>query len=86
MSLNVSYLLDGYTFQDVLDAQGTPGRGYPKPDWVEYAKVRSGGMIKSRNEQVYTYSLEESELIVYVGESSGLWFCAPLTVTGAPSE
>jgi hypothetical protein len=84
----VSYLLDGYTFQDVLDIQGRPGRHWPKPDWVEYAHAIDGGLDVARNELVRTYSLEEGDLMIYVGGTNplGNWFCSPLTVTAAASD
>jgi hypothetical protein len=86
--LYVSYLLDGYTFQDVLDIQGRPGRIWPKPDWVEYAKAVDQVFDEARNELLRTYCLEEGDLMVYVGGSdpSGNWFCSPLTVTAAASD
>jgi hypothetical protein len=85
-NLYVSYLLDGHTFQDLIDFQGRPGRYWPKPDWVEYARAIAGRFDELRKELVRTYSLEEGDLTIYVGGSDpfGNWFCSPLTVTGAP--
>ena len=88
----VGYFTMGYTFQDLIDLQGTPGRFWsPKPKWLIDAYMIEGGMWNdaSRNEQYFTYSLdEEGEYVVYLGthDPPRLWFCAPLQVKEAPSE
>ena len=86
--LYVSRLLDGKTFQDVLDLQSEPGVYYPKPSWVVYAPRRPTERI-AEGEHVYTFILnKEGEYAIYLGTSSpsSLWFCAPLKVMEAPSE
>ncbi len=87
-ALYVSYVFDGHTYQDLVDMQGTPGRYWPKPDWVEYADVLDGWMNESRTVYFATYALEEGEVVVYTGSNrpATLWFCAPLKVTEAASN
>ena len=85
--LYVSLLLDGKTYQDLLDLQSEPGEYYPKPSWVVHTK---GGMRRNaKGEHVWTYSLDiEGEHAIYLGSAfpHSLWFCAPLKVIEAPSE
>jgi len=88
----IGYFTMGYTFQDLIDLQGTPGRFWsPKPKWLIEAYTIKGGMWKdaSRNEQYFTYSLEkEGEYVVYLGnhDPPRLWNCAPLYVMATPSD
>ena len=82
-TIYISYLLDGKTYQDLVDMQGKPGRYWPKPDWVVYAKITDGWRNESRNELYLTFSLEEGEhAAVYLGSTQpvSLWFCAPIWV------
>jgi hypothetical protein len=81
--IHIAYLLEGKTIEDLLRMQGKPGRYWPKPDWVAYAKMIDGWRNESRNERYTTFSFEEGELVVYIdkyGLPPGLWFCAPLRV------
>jgi len=81
-ALIISYLLEGKTFQDLLDMQVVPGRYWPKPDWVVYANAIDGWRNESRNELYTVFSLEKGEHFVYLESTVpiSLWFCAPLTV------
>ena len=85
--LYVSLLLDGKTYQDLLDLQSEPGEYYPKPRWSVHT---TGGMRRNaKGENVYTFSLDiEGEHAIYLGSAfpHSLWFCAPLKVIEAPSE
>ncbi|MCK5633688.1 MAG: hypothetical protein KAI06_01305 [Anaerolineales bacterium] len=80
--LYLSYYIDGKTNQTVLDKQVVPGRWYPKPDWIVYAKMIEEWRNESRNEKYFTYSLEEGEHGVLLGSSSpiSLWVCDPIWV------
>ncbi len=88
VELYVSTLLDGHTFQDLLDLQPEPGIYYPKPSWVVYATKAYGepsGRTLAAGEIEQEYTLDQSghEHAIYVGPSNGLWFCSALEVTDA---
>jgi hypothetical protein len=81
-TLDLVYLLDGHTMQDLLDIQGEPDRWFPKPVWAEYAASIHTSRNPSRNEVYTTFSLEEGYLVVYIYTQAPtqLWLCAPLIV------
>jgi hypothetical protein len=84
----VARLLDGRTFQDLLDLQSEPGEYYPKPSWTVYPSG-SWTWNESIDAGVYTFSLDkEGEYATAVGGDfpPSLWLCAPLWVIEAPSE
>ena len=85
--LYVSRLVDGKTFQDMLDLQSEPGEYYSKPSWVIYPGRTSERIAEG--EDLFTFSLDkEGEHAIYLfGDwPLSLWFCAPLKVMEAPSE
>jgi len=87
-ALYVSRLLNGKTYQGLLDLQSEPGEYYPQPSWVVH-KGSKGMRRNAKGEKVYTFSLDkEGKHAIYIGSSSplSLWFCAPLKVIEAPSE
>ena len=83
-TIYLAYLIDGGTFQDLLDIQVRPGRYWPKPDWVVYAEIVDEWRNDARNERYSTYSLVEGEIVVYLGKNINrvayLWFCAPISI------
>lgn len=86
LDLYVSMLVDGHTYQDLLDPQTEPGRYYPKPSWVVYATKVDGppsGRILADDETEYQYTLDQPEHLhaIYLGSPGTLWFCSPLEVT-----
>jgi len=86
--LYVSRLLDGKTFQDLLDLQSEPGEYVPKPSWVIWQGRRPTERI-AEGEHLYTFVLNkegEHSIELYVSSPRSLWFCAPLKVIEAPSE
>ena len=87
--LYVSHLLDGHTFQDLLDLQSEPGEYYPRPGWAVHARNLGIEWNESVGAQVYTFSIDyDGEHSIHIGRYSpdSLWFCAPLEVIEAPSE
>ena len=89
--LYVSSLIDGHTFDELLELQeevgGSPNY-YPKPDWVVYEDVSSDPDARpeielSDNQSMKGRALTEGTDAVYLGTSvpKRLWFCAPLSVT-----
>ncbi len=80
----VSRLLDGKTFQDLLDLQSEPGEYFPKPSWV----VHSPGYY-SFTAEVWVIILDEvGEHAIYLGGKNPLsiWHCASFQVFEDPSE
>jgi hypothetical protein len=88
--LTVTRLLDGKTFQDLLDLQGEPGKFPPqRPSWIDTPTLLGRTWNESIGGVVYTYSLnKEGEYVILVSGSSpiSVWYCAPLWVIEAPSE
>ena len=89
--LYVSILVDGHTFDELLELQeevgGSPNY-YPKPDWVVYEDVSSDPDARpeielSDNQSMKGRALTEGADAVYLGTGVPyrLWFCAPLSVT-----
>ena len=89
--LYVSSLIDGHTFDELLELQeevgGSPNY-YPKPDWVVYEDVSSDPDARpeielSDDQVMQVRPLTEGTDAVYLGTSvpTRLWFCAPLSVT-----
>jgi len=78
----VGYLLEGKTYDEVVERQKEPGRYFPLFSWVEQANLIGNVKNEGRNEKYYTFSLEEGEYIVYLYSYSttDLWLCAPLRV------
>lgn len=87
--LQALHLLDGHTYQDLIDLQGGPGKNYTGQSWI----VQSMRIGKKWNESiggdVYTFYLQdEGEYSIVVAKLNPIkvWFCAPLKVIEAPSE
>ncbi len=90
--MRVSKILDGNSYQDLVDIQGEPGRYWKKPEWVVYGDefIRGGWDFDlADNEFGKNYSLTEGEYVISVGFyalPNEMWFCAPLEVTRLQSE
>lgn len=84
MRLFVSRLIDGKTFQDLLDLQSEPGELYPAPSWVVDAQKYSAS---DSEDSIYVLD-EPGEYALYVYSLSPeiLWLCAPRQVIEAPIE
>lgn len=82
-TIYASYLLEGKTYQTLINIQREPGRYWKKPDWVVYADTVKTSSNEERREFYVTFSLEEGEHVLYIGSIKplNLWFCAPLKVT-----
>jgi hypothetical protein len=81
-NMYVVYYTEGDSHQKLVDAQGPPGRWWPIPDWLDYAKVTSVVENEGRNEEYWTLSLEAGEHSITLGSSGPprLWLCARLVV------
>jgi len=79
----VGNLIEGKTFDEVVEKQAKPGRYLPPFwSWIEEADLSSVAKNESRNEKYFTYALEEGENVVFLYSYStpGLWLCAPIWV------
>ena len=86
-NLYVSSLIDGHTFQDVLDLQtevGGPPNYYPKPDWVVYEETswaarRDIELAENQSATMRVLTAGTDAVYLYTRDDE-LWFCAPLEV------
>ena len=89
--LYVSILVDGHTFDELLELQeevgGSPNY-YPRPDWIVYEDFSFDSDARpeielSDNQSMQVRALTEGADAVYLGTSvpNRIWFCAPLSVT-----
>jgi hypothetical protein len=83
VKLVVGQLLDGHTFQDLVDLQTEPGDTYGIEPWM------SKPFYYTKDHKIYTVSLDETgEHGIAIGEYSheSSWLCAPFQVIETPSE
>jgi hypothetical protein len=81
-------IVDGHTYQDVLDGQeeaGGPGSYSPRPSWVANAPVDSDppDIDLAENQQLLASRLYPGEHFVALWTTEGpelIWLCAPLDV------
>jgi hypothetical protein len=81
--LVVGQLLDGHTFQDLLDLQTEPGDTFGIEPWM------STPFYYTKDHKVYTVSLDEAgEHCTSISEYKhvGIWLCAPFQVIENLSE
>lgn len=86
--LTILHLIDGHTYQDLLDLQSEPGVDSPHPDWARYIERKLVGG-KWPNDKVYIISFEkEGEYGLSTGAlyREYLWFCGSFQVVEVPSE
>jgi len=76
----VSQILDGKTYQDVLDLQDEPGDYVPKPSFISNAP----GYFDN-DDEVWRIMLGESgDYYIVLGHKHWMWHCVPLQVFEAP--
>ena len=84
----LGHLLDGHTYQDVLDLQSEPGEYYPKPSWLVHPRQKLVGQTWPID-KVYTFYIEnEGEYGIETGSDRPpiLWWCGSFQVVEVPSE
>lgn len=77
--LAVRYLHDGYTYQDLLDVQGGPGKMFSRPSWVEEidGRYKRDDTIGA---EVLTYHLNRGgNYDIHFWDTNSLWVCGGLT-------
>jgi hypothetical protein len=83
LRMGVVRLIDGKTFQDVVDFQGEPGRYTPFVPFISFP------FYYTSDHKVYTYSLDkagEHYIGVQDSKKTHLWLCAPFQVIESRSE
>ena len=94
--LETGRILDGHTYQDIVDLQSEPGEYFyfPKPDWVVLLGAMSGSLWEeSAGARIYTLRFDEAgEYLVWVnrfprplGSWIG-WICGSFQAVEAPDE
>lgn len=82
LGLWTGLILDGHTYQDLLDLQSEPGKYYRKPEWLVYP-TKTGFWDEPNDDKVYTFLFSEAgEYVIDVGWSlpESLWFCGSFWV------
>ena len=83
VKLIVTQLLDGHTFQDLVDLQTEPGDIFGIEPWM------SQPFKYTKDRKIYTVSLDEAgEHGIAIGTNNhvGIWLCVPFQVIETPSE
>lgn len=86
ISLRIYRKLCGYTFQELVEIQGDPGRNFLPGSFLGGASQTEHTMerIQGTKEFMYTYALHtagEYSVALYNPTSQNYWLCAPLDVT-----
>jgi len=75
----VRYLHEGYTYQDMLDVQGEPGKLFSRPSWVEEIEG-SYRRDDSIDAEVFTFHFDqEGNYDIHLWDTNFLWICGGLT-------
>ena len=83
VKLVVGQLLDGHTFQDLVDLQTEPGDNFMIESWM------SKPFYYTKDHKIYTVSLDEAgEHSIAISEYKhvGIWLCVPFQVIETPSD
>ena len=83
VKLVVGQLLDGHTFQDLVDLQTEPGDTFGIEPWM------SKPFYYTKDHKIYTVSLDEAGehvISISVYKHLGIWLCVPFQVIETPSE
>ena len=83
IKLMVTHLLDGHTFQDLIDLQTEPGDNFMVESWM------SKPFYYTEDHIIYIVSLDEAgEHGIGLSEYNhvAMWLCAPFQVIETPSE
>ena len=89
IDLWVGRILDGKTYQDMLNLQSEPGEFIPQPSWTVHQRQLGKAWNESIGGEIYTFDLNnEGEHYIVVGSYSpkSVWFCGSFQVIEAPSE
>ena len=81
--LVVGQLLDGHTFQDLVDLQTEPGDTYGIEPWM------SQPFYYTKDHKIYTVSLDEAGehvISISVYNHVAIWLCIPFQVIETPSD
>ena len=82
VKLVVGQLLDGHTFQDLVDLQTEPGDNFMIESWM------SKPFYYTKDHKIYTVSLDEAGehvISISVYNHVAIWLCVPFQVIESPS-
>lgn len=84
VKLVVGQLLDGHTFQDLVDLQTEPGDNFMIESWM------SKPFYYTKDHKIYFVSLDEAGdehvISISVYNHVAIWLCVPFQVIETPSE
>ena len=96
MTLGVNQLLDGHTYQDLVDRANQQGSksdfdGSDSPEWLNFNATAFVGYEKgeSAGEEIITLSVKtigDYAINLYDSATETVWLCGPLQVVVASSE
>jgi hypothetical protein len=87
--LAVLRLVQGKTFQDLLDKQGEPGEWVQHPSWVKPTVLTEGLSEQADGGQVWPYFLKnggEHFILLANLSTRNHWLCSSFQVVAAPPE
>jgi hypothetical protein len=82
LALWTGLILDGHTYQDLLDLQSEPGKSFRTPDWIIHP-ISTGIRVEPNGDKVYSWLLNDpGEYVIDIGWSfpESLWFCGSFWV------
>lgn len=83
IAMYVRHLVDGHTYQDLLDRQaevGGPGTYHPRPAWAATTPQVTPGEVLSEHSYRYDHLVEPGVYALVVGNSGEVWFCGGFNV------
>ena len=83
IDLAVTHLIDGHSYQDLLNMQNRPGEPFLKVYWMSQPRYYT------KDHLVWNYSLDEAgEHVVLILKHvfEGIWICDPFQVVDPPLE
>ena len=81
--LVVTQLLDGHSYQDMVDLQTEPGDNFMIETWM------SRPFYFSKDQKVYVVALDEAGehgIVISEDKHAGIWLCAPFQVIENSSD
>ena len=81
VDLAVTHLIDGHTYQDLLNLQNAPGEPFIKVYWMSHPRYFT------RDHKVWNYTLDEAGphvILILKHMFEGIWICDPFRVVDPP--
>ncbi len=83
IDLAVTHLIDGHTYEDLLNLQNAPGEPFIKVYWMSHPRYFT------IDHKVWTYSLDEAGqhvILILKHTFEGIWICDPFQVVDPALE